>query len=733
MEHNGQTNLIAASSAAPPAHHVSNYANSEEFEPEYGLRDYLNILLKRKWLFLGIFFSIVLLAGIYTFMKTPVYVGSVVLQIVQDNPEAIMGQRDPMAMLSGEDSMTRFYETQYLLLHSRTMGFKLMRALNLQEHPEYKPDVKDLEKKPLAQIEEDIVDQILLNLTVTPLKKSSLVEIFYRSTDPKLAEEVPNTVSNEYSVFCMETRRQSYSLIRKWLENELQHLSNKVVGSEKNVYAHGQKKDFLSLEGDNNVIVKKYVELNKILTAAESDRAMKEAQYKQIKEKGIDAPAITNNPLIQALRQDLITQEAKVSRNSIIFGKNYPQVQAEKAQLAELRARGNTEVKRTEASIKADYEAALRAEKFLREEVENQKKNVANLQQNLVEHHSLTRELQTNVQLYEALLSRMKEASVASTMVTSNVGVTQSATLPYTPASPKKLLYMVVATLAGMMCGFGAVILAEYFDDSIKTTEEMEKFCRTPSLGVVPLTHVKEGKLRGPEALEMETLRDPQSMFSESIHHVNTSIALSLSGGAPQVMMVTSANPSEGKTTISVNMAFTLALSDHKVAIIDADMRKPMIHKNLKQPLQPGLSNFLSGSATQAEIIHPTDFANLYCIPAGPTPPSPIQLLNSEIFLELLTNLRKEFRYLIIDTPPIIGFADGRSISSKVDGVILVIKHHYTSRYSARLASQLLFQVNAPILGVVCNMTMRQKLGYGGYYNYYKYYTHYYKQYHNKD
>jgi capsular exopolysaccharide synthesis family protein len=372
-------------------------------------------------------------------------------------------------------------------------------------------------------------------------------------------------------------------------------------------------------------------------------------------------------------------------------------------------------------------------ENFLQEEVNNQKISVSNLQDNLVEHHILTRDLQTNVLLYEALLSRMKEASVASTMVSSNVAVTQEAALPFYPASPKKLLYMVVAMIVGMTCALGAVFLAEYLDDSIKTTEEMEKFCRIASLGVVPFLPRKEGELRNEESSEMGmiTYSDPKSLFSEAIHHVNTSIALTLSGGPPQVIMVTSANPSEGKSTLCLNLALSLSLGDHKVVIVDADMRKPVINKILKQPLIPGLSTFLSGSASQADIIHPTEVPNLFCIPAGAAPPSPIQLLNSGIFSELITSLRKDFRYLLIDTPPIIGFADGRTISPKVDGVILIIKHHSTSRDAARLASQLLVQINAPLLGVVCNMTKSYKLGYGGYYDYYRYYSKSYKQYHN--
>ncbi len=249
--------------------------------------------------------------------------------------------------------------------------------------------------------------------------------------------------------FAMETRQQSFAMIKKWLEGELNQLATKVEDSEKKVIEHGKQKDFYSLDGKDNVIVKKYIELSMLLTKAESERSIKEAQFKQIKEKGVDAPLITNNLLIQKLREESIVQEAKVASLNRIYDANYPQLQVERAKLKDLRLRLNNEVKRTRSSVEADYQASLRTEHLIREALQHQKASVGTLQNNLVEHHILKRDMTTNEQLYQGLLARMKEASVASTMVASNVAVIGPAEFPVKPYSPRPLLYMTLASIFG--------------------------------------------------------------------------------------------------------------------------------------------------------------------------------------------------------------------------------------------------------------------------------------------
>jgi polysaccharide biosynthesis transport protein len=732
ITNSGNSNhLVPVTSPAPLP--LTYYGSEFEFDQGIHLRDYWHVLKKRKWWFLGVLLGVVIISLLVTFLMSPIYKVTTTLQIVQDNPSALMGgsNTDPLGALTGSSEMDRFYETQYKVLQSPAIAYALIDSLNLKEHPSYK-DIADVNKDLSPEAIKQKYSQWLLDkLKVEPVKNSYLVDISFKSTDKNLAQQIPAAIQKEYLKLAMSTRQQSYDMLRDWLDKELSRLGRKLETSEQEFFAHGQKNDALSFEDPQvNVILQKYVQLGQLLTTAQSDKANKEAQYRQIKEKGLDAPLITNHPLIQQLRQQLIGLEAQVTGDSKIFGNNYPDYKAQATKMKDLRQRLNQEIKRLEASVKADYEAASRTEKLLAKDVELQKSNVVGLQNDLVQQHGLKRDLQTNQTLYEGLLARMKEASVASTMVASNVSVINPAELPYKPWLPKPLLFLALALVIGSMGGVATAFFVEYMDSSIKTTDELEKACLIPALGVVPLVTQKfTGLSNNGDSPKPLVSLDPKSMLAEAIYHIRSALMLSVSEAPPQAIVVTSASPDEGKTTMALNLGFVMASAERKGLIIDCDLRKPGIHKSFDQALQPGLSNYLTGSATFEDIIRATKVPNLYFIPAGATPPNPNELLGSEAFKKLTDRLRMEFQYIIFDTPPLIGFADARLIASYADGVVFTVKHHSTSREAGRLATQMLFQNNCRILGGVLSMAQKEHLGYGGYYSYYQYYHKYYKQY----
>jgi capsular exopolysaccharide synthesis family protein len=719
----------------PPAHLIPSPAFAADYGNDasgsFDLGEYWHILRKRKWWAVGFFLVIVSLIGAYTFTRTPIYRASVVLQIIQDNPQAFMGDQriDPFATLQF-DAANKFYETQYKLLSSVPLASKIIDSLRLTENPAFQISPEEAQKLTPEQIRDAMARNLLSGLQVNPVKNTFLVEVAYMSPDKKLAQEIVNDVYREYLRFSMDTRQQSYAMIREWLEKELLTLAGKVETSQRSIYKYGREKDFLPLEGDDNVTVKKFVELNRLLTTAQSERMTREAQFQQIRDKGADAPAVINNPLVMQLRQALISQEAKVSSTKKIFGNNYPKLEAENANLTELRSRLQGELKRTQTGIKADYEVAVRAEKFIKEEFDQQKGKVEKLQDNLVQHQILKRDLQTNEQLYQGLLARMKEANVASTMMPSNSAIIESAVLPVAPFSPKKVRNMAMAVLLGLLGGVSLAFIMEHLDNSIKTPEELERVVRIPALGMIPMISLNGKDAQGSyQSVALASFEQPKSMVGDAIGHVNTALMLSLSERPPVGIMITSPNAGDGKSSISINLASSLAMTGKQVVLIDADMRRPVCHKAFNLPVQPGLSNFLTGSASLEEIIQTTQVPGLFFIAAGTVPPNPAQLLSSPMLQELRQRLRQEFQHVIIDTPPIISFPDGLSISSLVDGVLLVFKHHVTSRETGRLAVHLLHQVNANVFGVVLNMAQAGKIKYGGYYGYYKYYNKYYRDY----
>jgi capsular exopolysaccharide synthesis family protein len=690
----------------------------------------LNVILKRKWYVLIFFFSVVTLTALYVFLATPIYRASTILQITQDNPTSMIGERDPMGALFAGETQSRFYETQFLLLNNKTLAYRIIDALNLCEGKYFEKLKESYPEKSFEDLKGLYAITLVDNIDIKPLKRSFLVEISYKDEDKFLSQEVVNIISKEYMKFAMETRRQSYAMIRDWLDNELKTLAGRVEDSERKLYEYGQKKDILSMEDKNQTTLKKYVEISYLLTRAQSERMGKEAQYKQIKEKRAESPLIANNPLIMRLREEAISQEARVSSLNKIYDNNYPQLQVEQGKLKELNSRVTSEINRQRASIEADYQASLKTENLLQDALEAQKGKVNLLQENLVRAHILKRDMQANEQIYQGLLSRMKEASVASTMIASNVAVITAAELPLKPYSPRKKLSLLIASIVGLAGGIGLAFFIERMDSSIKTSTEVETLCRLPVLGIIPLYDPKGTN----QKVGMICQDQPKSMITEAFRQIRTSLMLSSAGGPPATFVVTSPNPNEGKSTTAVNMAVALAMHGSKVVLIDADLRRPSVHKILQMESQPGLSGFLSKNASLSAILHPTIVSNLSFIPSGVVPPNPTELLASNRMGELINELLKDFQHVIFDTPPIIEFADARVLSSVTEGVLLVLRQHSTTREAGLLAAQLLSQVNVKILGAVLNMSTTNRLGYGyyGYYNY-NYYNRKYLPYYDKD
>ena len=725
-----------------------------EIEKGHTIREYLDILLRRKWWIIGTLFTIILLAALYTYTRTPIYRATAMIEITADNPGSQVSTEGRISGAGNWLAAQKFQETQNKILKSRSLAKRVIKALNLGDHPDF-AGFKKIKNRSEAEIENIMADAFVGRLTVEPVRNTNLVDVSYQSADKEITKKILDVIANEFLYLLIDRRNESLSLVRNWLNKQLNQMSEKVQETQNKLYKFGQKTDIYMVgnkAGDQeSVIVQKFGDLNALLTKAQSEKMARKAQYDQIKEQGPNASLIVNNPLIASLRQELVIQQSKVSALGKVLLQGHPEMQAETAKLAELRARLNAEVKRIEESVKADYEAADRTENLLQESFTAQKQQMANLQDNLSNYQILKRDAQTNEQLYQALLSRVKEVNISSTMVSSNVSVIDPAPLPRSPFSPRKFHNMALATLLGLVLGVALALLVETLDDTVKSTEELEKTCNLPLLGTLPALNrypnfiigikerggifnwrswpwLRHQEQERPEVgdLDLVVYRHPQDPITEALRHMETSIMLSVSGRPPAAIMITSPNPSEGKTMVASNLAQSLALHGHPTVIIDCDLRKPRIHKIFDLSAQPGLTNYLTGSASREEILRPTAISNLTIIPAGPQSPTPSNLLNSQIFKDLLVQLRQQFSHVIVDTPPILGFSDARIVSVLVDGALLVIRYNSTNKSAVRMAMQLLGQINAPLMGGVLNGVETSGLKYGSYHYDYKSYSHYY-------
>ena len=716
-------------------------------EETFNLRDYWKVLQKRRWSILAALLITLITTAIVTFAMKPIYRGTATIQINKESAQIV----DFKEIFAINTMDLDYYQTQYKILESRSLAKRVIQEAALFNHPEFPPKKEmspfqiwrsDLlasvskwltfqnqrnsgENGREAAIDSLIINEFLDKLKIEPIRNSRLVRIHFDSHDPALAKQIPNRLAELYIQQNLETRFKATEQAKEWLTRQLDDLKGKVERADETLRAFGSKHGIISLEEKENIVIQRLSELNEALAKAEADRMSKEALYQQTQSQNPDSlPPILENKLIQELKQTSIQLEAQYMKGSeSLFKPDWPEMKRLKDHLDTVQSRLNTEIKKIVAGIKNEYESSQRKEFLLRNAFEEQKARAMEMQQRAIQYNILKREADTNKELYKGLLQRMKEAGVSAGITASNIQVVDQAEAPTKPFKPNKKLNLALAAVVGLFLGVGLAFFLEHLDDTIKRPEDLQDLIRLPSFGIVPEAVYDRRKVLEPShAVETATCDFPKSMLSEAYRSIRTSILLSSSGKPPKIIAVSSPNPGEGKTTTVVNTAIALSQTGAQVIIIDADMRKPRIHKVLGKANGVGLSSFLSGNADMEAVIQKSKIPNLCYIPSGPIPPNPSELLGSAFFKKMIDGLGNRFQYMVIDSPPLLAFSDSVIISTNVDGVIMVVIGGKTPRDTLERSKEALLQVDAKILGVVINRAKVNGGDYGSYYHRYYYY-----------
>src|SRR5712672_3616182 len=697
---NGAVELLMPSSR-PPVWDLSPR------EPH--LYDYLLILRKHQWLILSFMLALVSITAIGTFRMQPVYVATSRIEIDRENSNILPFQNTDDYVVDLEN----YIETQSKILTSETLALQTIRSgiLSSQGDSAVDPSASDA----------------LATGSLANLKPPPELAAFLGSLSVK---RVPNSR-------LMDVSFESTSRASTWLTDQLNELKIRVEKAEDARITYERQNQIWALDDKQNVTTQRLADLNKQLTDAQSERMRKQSMFEFAKAGDIDSvPQIRDNSAVQDLlrkRSDINTQFIDASTQ---YGPNFPKVQRLQSQLKEFDVSIDKEKKAVMARLQSEYAEARQREQLLSQALDQQKTEVNRMSERMVQYSILKREAEANKALYDGLLTKLKEAGISAGLRSSNIRVVDPAMVPTYPARPAKTRNIALSFVIGLDGGIGLALLREYMDNTVKSPDDIEALVRLPSLAVVPAFSESNGDrprsklLKGASSnghdkrIELVAQHLPKSQMSEAFRALRTSLLLSQADHPPQVILVTSALPREGKTTAAANLAVTLAQLGDRTLLIDADLRKPGIGRllSLGSGKYAGLSSFLAGvsSLDLVTIQHPA-IPNLSAIPTGPLPPNPADLLSSHKLDDAIAELRTKFKFIVIDSPPITAATDAVILSVKADGVLLVVRSGETPKEAFTRTRDLLSSVKAHLLGVVLNAVDSSAPDYYYSYRYYPY------------
>jgi polysaccharide biosynthesis transport protein len=721
---------------------------------ESAIGESLRVLIKRKWVVVICLVTIFSVVAIASLKMTPVYEAGGTIEI--NKPDATLNFQNSATFSVDYFDPTEL-ETELKILQSDLLATQVIRELNLDRRPE----IGGPAPAPSAELSPDplqsdpvrasaMVGSFKSNLKVSLSPNTRIIEVHYRSPDPQMAATVVNTLMQTYVENNFKARFESTMQASDWLQKQLVDLQMKVETSQEKLVRYQKEHEILGTDEKQNIIMEKLDELNKALTNAESERMDKEALYRLIQSGDPDAIASSagglqggatnsqsDSQLLGTLRAKQAELKIQAAELNTQFGPAYPKLTQLNNQLKEIDSEIQAEMKKIASMIRGEYTTALQRESMLRDALEKQKQEANKLNESAIQYTLLKRDVDTNRQLYEGLLQKMKEAGVSAGLKSNNFRIVDSARPPQAPIEPNIPRNLMFAIVLGLASGIGLAFLLEGLDNTVRTTEQAQIISGLPSLGMIPLgsKSAREGPnpkrlviAASKEAVELVTQVRPQSQMAESYRALRTSLLLSSLGAPPKVVMVTSALPQEGKTTTSINTAVVLAQKGVRVLLIDADMRRPSIHKTLGMGPHSGLSNVLTGSIPLEQAITSTTvLPNLFVLPAGTPPPNPAELLASSNMRDVLGKLREQYDHIVIDTPPSLSVTDAVVLSPRADAVLLVIRSGQTTKQALRRSRDVLTQVNARVVGVLLNAVDLSSPDYYYYYEYQGKYARYYR------
>ena len=735
------TNRRAAVPGAPSGATPGAYAPQRNIH----LFDRLAIVVKYYKIVVVVFVLVVAGMMYQTYTTVPMYRAQARV-LIEEEHTAQTDFKDSTVQYSDPEP---YYQTQYKILQGRDLARRAVKRLQLDQVAEFNghgPTPTKLSQfidasrakilapfSPNAAVvpavvpsmpatggrtapgrENRLISAFLSRVQVAPVRGSRLVDVTFTSSAPEFAAKAVNVLAEEYVVQNLEFRLQNTEKTLQWIEQEVGKQASLVQASERLLAEYRENQNALSLEDRQNIVVSRLNQVNDSVTRARSQRVQRESMYRQVSsvKDRESLSAILQNPLIQNLKTRMAELQRDKTRLAERYGAKHPEIQRADGLLADTQRQMDVEVDKTVDAIRNDYEAALAEERTMAQDLEQQKGAAMDLNRKSIDYTALQRESESNRQVYQSLLQREKELRVVNNSRANNVRLLDHAEVPTWPFTPDINRAWVMALLLGFGVGIAAAFAIEYLDDTVKTPEDVTWRLKLHFLGLVP-------KVRGDRhpLLSGPVPHD----FGEAFRALRTALVMSNPTRSTRTIAITSAQPLEGKTTTAVNIALALAIGGSRVLLIDADMRRPSLHKALRMPNDKGLSHLLTGQAKMREVVRPSSDPNLLVITAGATPPNPSELLASDAMKGFVQQLNTgPFDWVIIDTPPVLAVTDAVILAPLVSSVTFVLGAEMTRWRLAERAIETLQAGNPKSISAVLNRVDFDRNRY--------YYTRYYGQ-----
>ena len=723
----------------------------DESEDEIDLLKLWQTIWRRKWSIMTLVLVVSMVSILVVFSITPIYRAAATLLIEQKSAKVVS-----IEQVYGLDGAGNEYlQTQFELLKSRALAERVVRQLNLTTHPEFDPrqqpepliDFKALfanfdfnQAVPVtlpedleagvdateAEIFDEVTKEFMQRISIEPQGKSQLVKVQVDMADARMSARAANALANGFIESQLEATMDMSMTATNWMNSRLGELREKLKVAEDRLQAYREAENLVDVQGVSTISAAELSLTGERMIDARRQRAEAESQYRQVQamrgggwERLASIPAVLGHPLIQQFKAEEAKAKAKYEEMSRRYGARHPAMEAARSDLSAASASLRGQVEQVVAGIERTYQLAAANENSLQASFNKNKTQIQDISRKEFKLRELQREVESNRALYDTFMTRLKETAATSDLESANARVVDQAVVPSKPVKPRKGLIVLIAALLAGFVGVGLTLLLEALNNTFKSTEEVEGRLNIPVLGILPM--MKKGERSD---LARMFSRDTDKSFSESIRTIRTGVVLSGIEHPHKVMVITSSIPSEGKSTVSVNLAYALGQME-KVLLIDADLRRPTLGKSFDFPVgTPGLANLIAGTAKLDECIKHVDGIDM--IGAGTVPPNPLELLSSPRFAKALEVLKSKYERIIIDSPPTQAVSDAIVLSTFANSLIYVIKSDSTHIPLVEKGVGQLLQNNAPVSGIVLNQVDIKKAkkygySYGGYYDYYGY------------